>query len=424
MSDANQIREPVVEKGEEGSKIPEFNFRICTIDYMKGFSMILIFALHMGWLWLREEAVAFTRLLFLVFDFFGPSMFVTLSVVGSIIGFYKRKRKGIKYLLTTHQILKASFLLIIGELLNLMNIDMGGWHILSWNVISFVGILTLLIPFILNLDWKVRLTILILIVFSYYPFYNWCLGGVSQAGVDVFSLTPELFDDPRVLVFYLLFNPENMTPAYSWFIVPFMTSLVFERFIKANVDKDRRKMIQHLRVIGWGGVVTLSLGIIFGIQLVDPVNFNPNIMDQLTNTVCWYSWPFPSGIPVIWIRHTPQYLFYNFGLLSIMFLFYSYREVVYAKKFWWQEKMCIFGVLSLTGFLLSSIGVLIPIKMTFVAFWLFFFPYIVVIIYVFWYWSAKHKAFMSFEWIMIAYATAVKRAMRKAIEKKKKKRTT
>jgi hypothetical protein len=347
----------------------------------------------------------------MVFDFFGPSMFVTLSVVGSIIGYYKRKEKGDERIINVQILLKASYLFIVGELLNLV-IDGGRleiYHLISWNVITFVAFLTLLIPSIMKLDYRFRLGILIFLVLSYFPLYNLGLQAVKGVGASEMNLFAEDVQNVGVFLFIFLFNPANMTPVYSWLIVPFLVSLVFDKFIHKNITMDPNYK-KELKLLGKLGLVFILGSILFGFPLVQGY---PGIMDDLLWPASWFQWPFEGGIPQFWLRHTPQYLFFNFGILCLMFSYFGKRELVQQKDFPWQDKLCNFGILSLTGFLASFIGVVIPVQTPFLLFWIIFWPIIIVFIYAFWFWVKKFKATGSFEWLMVVYMLAVKKIIKK-----------
>jgi len=79
------------------------------------------------------------------------------------------------------------------------------------------------------------------------------------------------------------------------------------------------------------------------------------------------------------------------------------------KPFFIEEKICIFGVLSLTGFLASFIGTIIPLETPLYIFGLIFIPICIGLIYGFWFWGLKLKGTGTFEWLMVVYIAGLKK---------------
>ncbi|MBD3187934.1 DUF1624 domain-containing protein, partial [Candidatus Bathyarchaeota archaeon] len=126
--------------------------RIPTIDFLKGASIIMIFYAHISFSWMATDLEASLRLQWYLLDFFGPSMFLSLSMVGNMISLERNRARGIKKTFTGRTLLKASYLLIWGEIINILNVyNMKGYHFTAWNIITVIGLFSLLLPLILKL---------------------------------------------------------------------------------------------------------------------------------------------------------------------------------------------------------------------------------------------------------------------------------
>jgi len=116
-----------------------------------------------------------------------------------------------------------------------------------------------------------------------------------------------------------------------------------------------------------------------------------------------------SGLPLILVRHVPQCLAFNAGILLIAFGLLYYRSVVQKKKLAWQASMSRLGKYSFSIFLYGYAFALIPVKLPLYLFVPANVAIIAMIFLVFKFWDAHAHCIGSVEWILgkyVIYVTA------------------
>ncbi len=383
--------------------------RLVTIDYMKGLSMMMIFYGHIGWTWRASSWISFSRLQWVLLDFFGPAMFVTLSVVGSMLSLQKKNAGDAGPLFPGRTLVKVSFVLAFGEVINAINgWHMGAYHLIGWNVITFIALFSyLFLPALLRSKARYRLLAIAAVVLLYYPLLLWANTGLVDAGITPFTITLADAADPRVAAYQLLFHQVAMTPILPWVILPLLTSLAFEglsrSFNEHSEERTRAELSKILRI----GLACIAIGILSGLVLWRGID--QSAYQDMMHDDPYQFWPFDAGVPLFWIRHTPQYIFLMFGLICVLFSVFGNMERS-GGRFPSKERVTNFGELSLTAYLLSHVGYAIPIKLDFGI----FLPALVGIIALFvellWQWTRRGKRVGTLEWLMVVYTGLVMRA--------------
>jgi hypothetical protein len=411
-----KVKTSVPEKSEIAKKSndsPAPSKRLTTIDTMKGMSIIMIFYCHFALIWHAADWAAFFRMQWLLLDFFGPAMFVTMSVLGTMLSAAKSAdspEHGSLY--TRRSLLRISFLFILGELYNLTTVgSVGIMHVFEWNVFTAIAMFSLLMPLILRLKVRTRVLLIAIIVVLYYPLLNYSLTSINAAGIDPGVATPAMIPDLPTYVYFLFFQQAETCPIFSWLIVPLAASIIFEPFISKYNNATPRAIQVELRKIRWVGLILIVGAISLGYWLIP--GYTHDIMDDLRVPGQIFSYPF-SGVPVFLVRHTPQYLFYNLGIICVIFSFLAERKLVRCKQIPWEEKINNFGAMSLTGFLMSLLPYLVhEVILQELLFMVIFIPLIIVIVNFFWIWQKKFKIIGSAEWFMRIYVMFFSRLLDK-----------
>ncbi len=375
------------------------------IDILKGFSMLFIWYVHFSWAWHDASWAALFRFSWYILDFLGPSMFVVLSVIGNMASYQNATTEGRKPGITRRKVFKASFLFIYGECINVFFLWRLGWfHLSGWNVITTIALFSLLLPYMLRLRPRTRLVIVLVIFISYYPLATWVTGSLASRGISPDNIQIETFEDPIVAIYWFFFCQGMMTPLFPWIAVPLLVSAIFERFMKVSASKQRepiRKELKRLLLIGIG---LLAAGV--GLGLYPMIDFNIGAMVELSTPGVYFTYPFNTGIVAFLVRHVPQYLCYNIGCATIIFSIISYAHLANPKLQQVRNGIVSFGNLSLTAYLLSHIGLLIPIKLPMEIFFLIFLPMLLVAVIALHAWLKRWKAIGSLEWLMGFYTNA------------------
>nr|MDO8088223.1 hypothetical protein [Candidatus Sigynarchaeum springense] len=372
---------------------------IPAIDILKGFSMLFIWYVHFAWAWHDDSWTSLFRFSWYILDVIGPSMFIVLSVVGNMASYQATTMPGRKPGITRKKVFKASFLFIYGECINLFFLWHLGWfHLSGWNVITTIALFSLLLPYMLRLRPRTRLAIVVTIFIAYYPLAMWLTGYLASHGITPENLQIDVLMDPMVSIYWFFFCHGMMTPLFPWIAVPLLVSVIFERVVKAIASKQSDLVPRELKRLLLVGVLILAAGVLFG--LYPMIDFNLGAMDELLTPGFYFTYPFHTGIVAFLVRHVPQYLCYNTGCAAILFSIISYLHVKMPGFNEVQSSVKSFGKLSLTAYLLSHLGLLIPLSLPIELFFSIFLPILIVTVLAFHAWVTRWNAFGSLEWLM------------------------
>ncbi|MHA1682675.1 MAG: hypothetical protein ACTSUE_17180 [Promethearchaeota archaeon] len=392
--------------------------RIPTIDFLKGISLICVFYAHTSYAWFTTEFISFSRFQWYLLDAFGPVMFVTLSMVGNMVGIEKRRIKGETKLFPAKNLIKVSYLLLWGELINFFNLySLGLFHLSAWNVITAIGIFTLVLPVFLKMKPIYRLILVGIIAITYYPIVEWTFGGFSDAGIRISELMdPSYFLDPRLLVYWFFFDHRMMCPIFSWLIIPLLTSVVFDGFIKAFArGASREELGAELRKIGYYGLVLIAGAVTIGMRGTQ--GFIEEEIGELM-TPGFFVYPFTS-IPQFWVDDCPEYIFYNLGVVMVLFSTLGHRQCIKGRVNSIEKKFINAGVLSFTAFMVSHVAYIFPIKVIAPIFYIICPAYIIIFILIFDFWRKELKSLASIEWLLGIYQMGIFRLLKRTRRKGK-----
>jgi hypothetical protein len=372
------------------------------IDTLKGVSMLFIWYVHFAWAWHDSTWTALFRFSWYILDILGPSMFLVLSVIGNMASYQASNIADMKLTVTPRKAIKASFLFIYGECINLFFLwRLGLFHISGWNVITTIALFSLLLPYMLRLRSRTRLAIVAILFILYYPLASLVSGSLASRGITTETILPETFMDPLFAIYWFFFCQGMMTPIFPWIAVPLLTTVIFEGFIKAahsgHVDRIQKELRRLLMI----GLVLIATGV--GLGSYTMPDFNTGATAELLTTGGYFTWPFQGGIAAFLVRHVPQYLCYNIGFTAIAFSMMTMVQSRRTKHQGTVSKVDSFGRLSLTAYMLSHIGLVIPIKLSIELFFCIFLPLLVGTVLVFNIWVNKWKSIGSLDWTMNLY---------------------
>ncbi|MFX0100182.1 MAG: hypothetical protein ACFFCS_11425 [Candidatus Hodarchaeota archaeon] len=380
--------------------------RIKTIDYMRSISMFFVFYCHFAVNWRGEGWVSWIRLQWTALDFLGITSFIGLSILGSLMSHFSRMEKGDNRLITKKIILRASFFFILGEIYNLIGIGyMGVFHFFGANIFYTLTIFSLLLSFFMRLDYRIKLVIVAIITFTYYPLLNWAWGGLQAAGISPEAIQIEHMQDPRILVYYMILDHRAMSPLYPWLVLPLLITIVFGRIMKVFKTAHKEELHKETKKILLVGIALVVINMITGYQLTQGYIVHDFL--ELIQPGFFITWPLKEGLPLFWVRNSIRMILYNFGWFCIIFYVISWIQFVKERKFPWEDKMMAFGNLSITGFFLSLIAYTVKLRLPWPIFYAIFIPIFIIIVNTFYYWTVKYKAKFSLEWLLVVYTTII-----------------
>jgi hypothetical protein len=209
-----------------------------------------------------------------------------------------------------------------------------------------------------------------------------------------------------------------MAPIFTWLIIPLLSTIIFEKFIK-NYNKSSKNVLhKNLKKILLIGIITIiSSMIIFNSP---SKGYIEDELENLTRPGFYFTWPV-NWVPLFLVRNSISMVVYNFGWFCVIFYIFARFQLVEGLKFPWEEKLSNFGKLSLTGFLLSHIPYAIPLSLPLWLFYSIFIPFYIVLINLFWYWAKKLKGVGTVEWLIgIIIIHEIKKEKEKFMKEKEK----
>jgi len=379
---------------------------LATVDTLKGISILMMLYIHVGNVWCAPDFLALMRFQWYVTDFMGPALYLTLSVIGTMASSAAQNVHGKMPLASRRRLLRASFLLIYGEVINLLTAGRQGiYHVTAWNVITTIAVFSLLMPFILRVPKAFRVAIIVLIVVTYYPFMQWAIADIFPHGVSLGTTTAAMLQDPRTLVYWLLFYSDMMTPVYSWLIVPIVASLLYEKVVILNKPHAKDKLRGEMKKMAVIGASFVAVSLLTSLYIIP--EYNTAVFEALMLPSPYFTWPIPSGLPPFLVRHVPQYIFYCIGLECLLFSGIGWIQLVKGKKLPLEDKINNIGKLSITIFALSFILSLIPLDLPLAAFYFVVIPVIVLVAAWCGFWTRRLNRIGSVEWMLDVYAGTI-----------------
>ncbi len=373
---------------------------LVTIDTLKGISILIILYIHVGNVWCAPDFVALMKFQWYLVDFIGPAMFLTLSVIGNMASSLgQNQQAGKAPAVPRRRLLRVSFLLIYGEIINLLTAwRQGIYHVTAWNVITTIAVFTLLMPYILRLPKLVRVALIVVIVATYYPFMEWAIADIRPYGVSLGTTTEAMLRDPRTLVYWLLFYSDMMTPVYSWLIIPISASLIFEKVVVLNKAEAKDKMRSELKKIAVIGTCLVVASLLASMHVIP--EYNTSFFESLMRPSPYFTWPIPEGMPPFLVRHVPQYLFYCLGTECLLFSGIGWIQLVKGRRLPFEDKINNLGKLSVTVFALSFVLSMIPLRLPFAIFFFVMIPMLLLVSVWCWIWARRFNRIGTIEWMM------------------------
>ncbi len=389
----------------------ELKIRLNSIDILKGMSCLMLFYWHLALAWHTPDWGGIFNWTQIILDWLGPSMFVMMSVVGTMMSQARIQGRlsmsgqkiGLKNLYSSDSLFKTAYLFIVAVFFNSFNFwNQGIFFPFATNIVLFIAIFNLVTPILMRIHCAWKIAAIVVLSVTFLPFFIWCYGGMVDHNLQLIDYSVwQAPGDVRVLLYYLLCDA-RLEPVYSWSILGILASIGFDGFSRAVQGGDKeatRKGLIRLRNIG---LACIAIGIV-GSFLV----YQPDTINDLTNN--FYP-DIHTNLPLFLIRHMPQYHFYSVGIISLIFYLVCKKQIIDGYKFPWENKMTAFGQMSLTAFLMSFIGFVIHIQMSLLVFAVFFAIFAVGIVYLFWLWSTKARGFGSFEWLRDRFVNLCRKA--------------
>nr|MDO8117098.1 hypothetical protein [Candidatus Sigynarchaeota archaeon] len=304
--------------------------RLQAIDFLKGYAMVWIIFTHLGDYWSQKAGpaswVSLWRALFMLMDWVGPTLFIIVTVLGTMISIRNKQISRIQKGMFVSALRKSSYLFLIGELINLFidsinKYKSGPWHFLGMNMITAVAFSQLLAYGLVMLKGRYLATLFFAMVFSFPVLFQWSYQGVTVDPAGIAILEPSTMTSIQPVIYFIFFHMESMIPAYCWILLSIATVLVFRGFVDFHVSSSyfirkntagisrfmRSFQHFHAKKLAIVGGILVAFSILFGgFQVSYGVGFTIFVFKDLTNGDAFSFWTLP-GVPLFLFRHVPHY---------------------------------------------------------------------------------------------------------------------
>ncbi len=400
--------------------------RIVTLDYLKGIAVFWFTIGHTIMFWHEDTWISAGAFLALCLDWTGPGLFIAVSVLGTMISIRKRQFSGNTKGMFINGFIKSSFMLIVGEIMNIVlgyaygDRKLGPWHVFGANMITVIGLAQILTYGIVMLRIRTRITLLAACITIYPILLVACLSAIEMDGSGQLPVSETVLVTPAYIAYYLLFYLDAMAPTLSWIITFLAASIMFEgfsrRYAEGSVRGDfgpvqaQRAQINRMKIMG---VAAIILGVAAGgFILVRGLGMSGWLYDYVINNdpLRFYDLP---GLPLFLTRHVPNYLIFNIGVLVITFALLHTRSFIDKRGLPAQDTILAVGQFSFTIFISENLLNLIPLRLP-------LYIYVPIIIGILtgialWcrYWSRNLHGIGSIEWMLPIYMELVKNVIQK-----------
>ncbi len=394
--------------------------RIITVDYLKGIAVIWFCLGHMMLYWRDDSWESLAALCIICLDWLTVTFFITTTVLGTMMSIYRKQETGTKRGMFRAAIVKASFLLIVGEGINL-TIDLsyqynwGAWHVFGANMISVIALSQLLTYGLVRLGLKARMILAAMLSVLYFILLKFSLDWLGYDGSGFLPVYGPDLANPAYVFYFLVFFMDSMAPTMTWLIVATLASIIFDKFSRNQASSDEKTSIprrggkQSIETTSGGrtllvpGCTLVLLGMLAGgLILFRGIGPSALLYDYITNDDP-FRFYLLEGLPLVLTRHVPQYALFNVGLLAIVFEMLYARERKPGTRFPFQEPVARAGKYSLTIFVAQHVLALFPLKIPLYMYVIIAIPVVFIIIIGIREWETRANAKGTLEWLLPMY---------------------
>ncbi len=387
--------------------------RIHSIDFVKGFAIVMIMFAHCAGSWLNSDWIFIYGLLYTAMDIFGPSLFVFLSAL-SVVFSIKKKTRSLSEKVVRNRILsRGGTIIFIGVLFNIFSFEftIAGYpfplNLWGWNILMFIGFSQIFSLYALKLSKMTRAMIGVIIIYFSDGIREFLFIG-KEAGNPIISF-----------IHYIVVSPSPMTPLLPWLAVCFISTIFGELLhdaMMAGRKKDYTKLFRSFML--WGLIFVLG-GMWLGRQIYIPGNIWDIADYNYIGTLPLEEYPLMSLLhdmnsqmffpdiryPGMWeflIRGRGPNMIYNLGAALLLIGIFFYIIDIKEKMNYFISMLKYYGRISLSLFLVHYIYVTLFFRA------LDFFTYVIVVIsyvgfmgFFMFLWMEFYNGVGSPEWIMV-----------------------
>jgi hypothetical protein len=400
--------------------------RIITMDYLKGVAAFWFTLAHMAMYFNDKSWMSIMGTAIIVLDWLTVDLFLTITVVGTMVSIKKKVASGKSKGMFATAVQKSVFLLIVGLIMNIV-IDarndqkIGIWLVFGANMISVIAIVQLFTYMLVKMKRWLRLVLLAAIFVIYPVLLNACFVSIGFPGYGVLTATASRLTTPGYIVYYLLFHMDAMAPLFEWLIVAILASLVFEEFarsaaIPSITEQDPQGLgnpvdpnARATKNLAIAGLLCVACSVLFGGFLLTK-GIGPSYAEYYyLHEGDQFSYYTPEGLPLFLMRHFPNYMVFNVGVLSIIFAALHHASAFQRKRLFLQDTFVIAGQYSFTIFVYGHASFLLGLSLTVWQYIVICIPIGVTVLAAVRVWARRARGIGSLEWLMVVYMQGLQR---------------
>lgn len=298
--------------------------RINSIDFVKGFAIMMIILAHTAGAWLDNEWMFLFGMLYAALDILGPSLFIFLSALSVVFSISKKKGKVHPKIIRNQIFSRGASILAIGLIINLAGTLLGlrkpfPYGLWGWNILVFIGFSQVFSYYALKFNKKWRAIIGLVIIFFTMPLRQYLY---------------EFKDDDLLIWFmhFIITSPDPQLTLFPYLSICFISTIFGEYLYEAMTEgTDAAYFSLFRKFMIWGVVLTIA-GVIFGWKLYTAETMAeseyPHIrLLETANQNNYYQF---SGMPEFIIRGTGANMLYSIGaallLIGVCFYFIDFKK--------------------------------------------------------------------------------------------------
>jgi len=391
--------------------------RIKSIDFVKGFAIILIMMAHIAEAWMDNDWRYIYGLMFSIMDILGPSLFVFLSALSVVFSIRKKQGKIHPKIIRNQILSRGASIIVLGMMLNLLWLNQGPAEyrpffplsLWGWNILMFLGFSQIFSYYALKLRHRWRIVIGFSIIFISMPLRQLLI----------------IYREDYLaawIVHFIVTSPAPQLPLFPWLSICFLSTIFGEHLYEAMMEGTEDAYIGLCRIfliwgvifmiggvfapcifLGPGPSVNIALG--FELQTTATLSINEYPHIYILDTMNQQSYYKFAGIPLFLIRSTTANMIYNLGaaLLIIGIFFYIIDIKGIDNQF--THMLIYYGKVSLSLFLIHFIFIGMFIRqLNIVVFIFVILAYVGFMGFTMYIWNEYFNGIGSPEWIMIQIA--------------------
>ncbi len=262
------------------SLVNEKPIRFASLDLLRGIALVLILEAHLGIWWGDPSWYSAWALTQIVIRPVGPVNFIIASIFGTMVSISLKERGGITKGLMPQLWKRFLLFLIIGSVLNFINLwrDIVDPNVLvwfkllrilfTWNIFTFLAFAQIIVQFARKLPAWANICFVMGIFVYYYLSIPVFVRILENHHVDYHNGDLFLSDIPTgyMLVYFLLFFENSMAPFIPWMSVTFLVVAVYNPLVKcvSSPGAGRDEVMAKIHRVQKIAVFLLVTGVLIG----------------------------------------------------------------------------------------------------------------------------------------------------------------